>query len=81
MGKTARVQGSHPIEIKPFSKIAPTAGFFTYGEFYHNCGNNELLNQTLTILALSEKDEANYKAEPMDDIENTKLKEAKEKGE
>ena len=61
------------IEIKPFSKIAPTAGFFTYGEFYHNCGNNELLNQTLTILALSEKDEANYKAESMDDIENTKL--------
>ncbi|MEZ4693590.1 MAG: FIST C-terminal domain-containing protein [Aliarcobacter sp.] len=43
------------IEIKPFSKIAPTAGFFTYGEFYHNSGNNELLNQTLTILALSEK--------------------------
>ena len=61
------------IEIKPFSKIAPTAGFFTYGEFYHNCGNNELLNQTLTILALSEKDEANYKAEQMDEIENTKL--------
>jgi diguanylate cyclase (GGDEF)-like protein/PAS domain S-box-containing protein len=37
-------------EIEPFSKIAPTAGFFTYGEFF----SNELLNQTLTILALSE---------------------------
>lgn len=37
-------------EIEPFSDIAPTAGFFTYGEFY----SNELLNQTLTILALSE---------------------------
>lgn len=42
------------IEIKPFSQIAPTSGFFTYGEFYHNKGHNELLNQTLTIVALSE---------------------------
>lgn len=48
------------LEIKPFSTIANTSGFFTYGEFYHNNGNNELLNQTLTVLALSEKDEANY---------------------
>ena len=48
------------VEIKPFSKIAPTAGFFTYGEFYHNCGTNELLNQTLTILALSEKEDVDY---------------------
>lgn len=60
-------------EIKPFSKIAPTAGFFTYGEFYHNEGDNELLNQTLTILALSEKDEANYEPEPIDDDENANL--------
>jgi diguanylate cyclase (GGDEF)-like protein/PAS domain S-box-containing protein len=37
-------------EIKPFSNIAPTVGFFTYGEFF----SKELLNQTLTILALSE---------------------------
>ena len=42
------------IEIKPFSKIAPTSGFFTYGEFYHNNGHNEMLNQTLTVVALSE---------------------------
>ena len=37
-------------EIKPFSNIAPTVGFFTYGEFF----SKELLNQTLTIVALSE---------------------------
>lgn len=43
------------LEIKPFSKIAPTAGFFTYGEFFHNLGHNELLNQTITIVALSEE--------------------------
>ncbi len=40
-------------EISPLQKVAPTAGFFTYGEFY-NKGNNELLNQTMTILVLSE---------------------------
>jgi len=45
------------LEIKPFSQIAPTSGFFTYGEFYHNIDHNELLNQTLTIVALSEKDD------------------------
>ena len=62
------------IEIKPFSKIAPTAGFFTYGEFYHNSGNNELLNQTLTILALSEKkDNVNYEEKSIEHIEDTKL--------
>ena len=37
------------IEIKPFSQIAPTSGFFTYGEFYHTEGHNQLLNQSLTL--------------------------------
>jgi c-di-GMP phosphodiesterase len=42
-------------ELKPLQQFAPTSGFFTYGEFYHHAtGNNELLNQTSTILALSE---------------------------
>ena len=42
------------VETQPFGTIAPTAGFFTYAEFYHNEGHNELLNQTLTMVALSE---------------------------
>jgi len=41
-------------EITPFAKIAPTVGFFTYGEFFHKDGHNELLNQSLTSIALSE---------------------------
>ncbi|NOR57408.1 MAG: EAL domain-containing protein [Sulfurimonas sp.] len=41
-------------EIQPFSSIAPTAGFFTYGEFYHADSKNQLLNETMTVLALSE---------------------------
>ena len=39
------------IEIKPFSDVAPTSGFFTYGEFYHKMDIMNLLNQTLTIVA------------------------------
>jgi diguanylate cyclase (GGDEF)-like protein len=41
-------------ELKPFAKIAPTAGFFTNGEFFYRDGQTQFLNQTLTILALSE---------------------------
>jgi len=42
------------LEISPYARSAETVGFFTYGEFYH-CGNScELLNQTLTVVALSE---------------------------
>jgi len=40
-------------EIEPFVYLAPTSGFFTYGEFYTN-NKPELLNQTLTAVALSE---------------------------
>lgn len=40
-------------EIMPFNDIAPTVGFFTYGEFYSS-HSKELLNETMTILALSE---------------------------
>lgn len=41
-------------EFKSFESIAPTAGFFTYGEFYSTTGDNALLNCTTTILVLSE---------------------------
>lgn len=43
-----------PMEIEQetliYNQIAPTSGFFTYGEFF----THELLNQSMTILALSE---------------------------
>ena len=48
-------------EIIPLSNVAPTSGFFTYGEFYY-CNNessctNKLLNQTMTLLTLSENND------------------------
>jgi PAS domain S-box-containing protein len=41
-------------EFYSFEDIAPTAGFFTYGEYYSTSENNALLNCTSTLLLLSE---------------------------
>ena len=43
-------------ELQAFSKSAPTTGFFTYGEFFHTNQENQLLNETMTVLALSESE-------------------------
>ena len=51
-------------EIEPFGKIAPTAGFFTYGEFY----GKHLLNETMTILALGENKDAVAKKVPQSEL-------------
>ncbi|MGX2982565.1 HD domain-containing phosphohydrolase [Helicobacter sp. 23-1045] len=40
--------------VKMFNNIAPMAGFFTFGEFYHKGNKNYLLNNTNTFIALSE---------------------------
>jgi PAS domain S-box-containing protein len=42
-------------EFSYFESIAPTSGFFTYGEYYSTNDANALLNCTTTILVLSEK--------------------------
>jgi diguanylate cyclase (GGDEF)-like protein/PAS domain S-box-containing protein len=36
------------------NSLAPTVGFFTYGEYFHSSKINEVLNITTTFLALSE---------------------------
>jgi len=41
-------------EFNVLENIAPTAGFFTYGEFFSGEKTNSLLNCTTTILGLSE---------------------------
>lgn len=41
-------------EVASFNNIAPTSGFFTYGEFFHNDNKNYILNVTNTFVALSE---------------------------
>ena len=53
------------IELTPLAHLAPTSGFFTYGEFFKAADKEgELLNQTMTVLSMSESDEASeYKFE------------------
>ncbi|MDA7817371.1 ATP-binding protein [Sulfurimonas sp.] len=43
-------------ELELFNQVAPTVGYFTYGEFFHSSNKNELLNITSTYLFLSESD-------------------------
>ena len=45
-------------ELEPLTLLGSVAGFFTYGEFFtqNNGKSKDLLNQTMTILALSESD-------------------------
>lgn len=41
------------LELTPLANIAPTVGFFTYGEFFKS-DKCELLNQTMTVISMSE---------------------------
>jgi len=47
-------------ELRPLANIAPTSGFFTHGEFY-TTKKKEFLNQTMTLLVLSEERELKAK--------------------
>ena len=41
-------------ELVTMKNISPVSGFFTYGEFFHTENSNQLLNETMTLLVLSE---------------------------
>ena len=59
MARKALMGPSIALELKALNLISPLSGFFTYGEFYTNSKTfkHELLNQTMTILSLSESSE------------------------
>ena len=61
MARKALLQQDVNLELLPLNELAPISGYFTYGEFYHSknngIGNNKLLNQTMTVLAISENTE------------------------
>ena len=48
-------------EFGMLNSLAPTVGFFTYGEYFHSAKINEVLNITTTFLALSETPNSNQK--------------------
>ena len=57
MARRRYMQEACSLEIEPWAQIAPSCGFFTYGEFYTTpMYDTFLMNQTMTILALSERD-------------------------
>jgi diguanylate cyclase (GGDEF)-like protein len=41
-------------ELKLVKLLGPVSGFFTYGEFFYSKNHPQLLNETMTVVALSE---------------------------
>ena len=54
MARRRFLESQASIDIQYFSQIADVSGFFTYGEFYTNKKQLNFLNETLTLLGLSE---------------------------
>ncbi len=46
------------VELLPLSRIAPSCGFFAYGEYFHRQMKNHFFSHTLTILGISENPSA-----------------------
>lgn len=60
MARRRYMQEACSLEIEPWAKISSTCGFFTYGEFYTTSSYEKFfMNQTMTIVALSEYDSLN----------------------
>lgn len=49
------------LETLPFNKIAPTAGFYTFGEFYSNGTFNSLLNSSIVAVGFREGVSRNHR--------------------
>lgn len=55
------------IEFSLLNDIAPSSGFFTYGEYYQTETTNQILNLTTTVLLLSESPElATFEKQPVE---------------
>jgi len=76
MARKALLKNDINIELLPLKEIVPIGGFFSYGEFFKKSADetnkSSLLNQTMTILALSENKEKIDKITPT--IFDNKLK-------
>jgi len=48
-------------ELKVLEQLGTVYGFYTYGEFFHSNNNNQLLNETVTLLSLSESKNSMHK--------------------
>ncbi|AZV56723.1 diguanylate cyclase [Clostridium sp. AWRP] len=64
------MQNKIGIETSAVNNIAPTFGFFTYGEFFTFNHSNELLNTTMTILGISEGNQTSHENVSISNNEN-----------
>jgi len=64
-------------EISATASIASSSGFFTYGEYFTDYNNCELMNETMTMLALSENNNSivkyHYNYQNLNDENSTKI--------
>lgn len=59
-------------ENEAYANITNTSGFFTYGEFFHKNNKNKLLNQSMTVVALSENSKKEKDIDVIKRIESSK---------
>ena len=57
--RKAFMQDNISLETSVLNNVAPTFGFFTYGEFFTSNHSNEMFNVTMTILGISEGEQLN----------------------
>jgi diguanylate cyclase (GGDEF)-like protein len=48
------MQDDVELETLPFEELAPTFGFYTYGEFFGTLANAQLLNSTMVVVSMRE---------------------------
>jgi len=58
MARRRFMNASASDELEILNQLGKVSGFFTYGEFFHGETKNQLLNETMTLLALSEGSES-----------------------
>jgi hypothetical protein len=59
------------IDLKYLSKITSVSGFFTYGEFFSHNGKCKFLNESMTILSMSENKEYTMELQFDEDTETS----------
>ncbi len=59
------MQNDVDLETRPFETLAPTFGFYTYGEFYSSSSNLRLLNSTMVAVGLREGEAGTDTKQPL----------------
>ncbi|MEA2098953.1 MAG: FIST N-terminal domain-containing protein, partial [Campylobacterota bacterium] len=74
MARRHLLKSQSSLELNSISQQCSVSGFFTYGEFFSDEKENYLLNETMTILALSETDRTD-KSKPKNSLKKENIDE------